>query len=76
MEKFTIKGENKFKIPAHSFTISPSTESYTLGYSADGINFTEWEDSVPIGDNLVITDAPLNLTFKLIGNTSDLIVTY
>lgn len=70
--EFTIKGENTFKIPSNSFAISPSDQTYTLNYSADGINFTEWEDSTPSGENLVVTDAPLGLIFKLVGNNSEL----
>lgn len=73
----SINGEEPFQIINNGFSISPSNESYTLSYSADGSTYTDWDESVPAGENLVVTGLPLLPTFfKLKGNQSTVTLNY
>lgn len=73
---FKVTGEKAFQVEAHSFAVSPSAEGYTLNYSADGVNFTACEDSTAAGDNLAVVDFARGMYFKLVGNASEVTVTY
>lgn len=76
MASVLVQKEHIFQVPAENFALSPSAEGYTLHYSADGVHFTAWDTPTPAGKNEVITDAPINLYYKLVGNNSDLILQY
>lgn len=76
MAQIKISGEKIFQIVAHSFIISPSSEGYTLQYSADGENFTDWDENTPAGENLVVTNVPRLAFYKLKGNGSEIIINY
>lgn len=70
-----ISGEEQFQISAaHSFSVGPSASGYSLGYSADGANFTTYTTAVPANEVLVVNGIAKGMFFKLIGNTSDDIV--
>lgn len=71
-----INGEQQFSIPTTSFAISPSAEGYTLAYSVDGVNFTEYNNATDAGTNVIVNFASKGLYFKLVGNASDVLVTY
>lgn len=71
-----IEGEKPFSILSDSFMISPSNEGYTLNYSADGDNFTAWEEATPAGQNLVVTNCPKECYWKLVGNATKVIIKY
>lgn len=71
-----ITGENQFQILAHSFSVSPSNEGYTLNYSADGVNFSAWPDATPANDTLVVNGIGKNMWFRLNGNASNVTITY
>ena len=43
MSRIKVKGEQPFQILAHSFAVTPSSEGYTLNYSANGEEYTAWE---------------------------------
>lgn len=68
--KLSIDKEKPFQTGIPSFVISPSNESYTLHYSADGKAYTAWEEETPANEVLVVNDAPRGMYFKLIGNNS------
>lgn len=75
--RLKIKGEEPFQVPAaHSCGISPSSEGYTLQYSCDGVNYTDWEEATPANENAFIINFPKYAFFKLKGNNSDVIVIY
>lgn len=76
MMKFTVSGQNPFQVNSHSFAISPSTESYTLAYSADGISYTNYSESTPIGENLFVNGVPKGCFFRLMNNQSEVTITY
>lgn len=71
-----ITGENQFQVLAHSFSVSPSNEGYTLNYSADGVNFTPWTEATPAEETLVVNGIGKNMWFKLAGNQSNVTITY
>lgn len=76
MSRLKITGEAPFQVLAHSFAISPSTEGYTLNYSANGVQYTPWEEATPANENLVVNGVAKMMYFKLVGNASDVDITY
>lgn len=76
MRTFEIEGEAPFQVIGHSFAASPSAEGYTLQYSADGYNYTSWDEATPSNENLVVTDFASGLYFRLYGNNSKVTITY
>lgn len=72
--KFQIEKEKPFQTNIDKFAISPSTEEYTLWYSADGKSYTPWEESTPANEVLVVNGVPEGMYFKLIGNNSILTI--
>lgn len=71
-----VQGETIFYIPSNEFAISPSAEGYTLAYSADGVNFTNYEEATPAGETLVVNGIPKFMKFKLVGNNSTVTIQY
>ena len=76
MAQKTISGEAQFQVLAHSFSVSPSEEGYTLNYSADGKSFTAWEDATPANETLFVVNVPKMAYFKLVGNGSDVVINF
>lgn len=76
MALMKISGEEQFQVLAHSFAVSPSSEGYTLQYSADGISFSDWPQSTPANDTLVVNGVARLMYFRLKGNGSDVVITY
>ena len=74
--RIKVNGEDAFQVLAHSFGVSPSSEGYTLQYSADGINYTDWAEATPANENLFVINVPKFSFFKLDGNSSDVTVIY
>lgn len=72
----TIKGEDKFKINSTSFSISPSKEGYTLAYSANGEEFTNYEEATPAGENCLVVNCPFGVWYKCVGNKTDVKVVF
>jgi len=76
MVKIKITGEQPFQVNARSFAVSPSNETYTLCYSADGRDFTEWNESTPSGNNLVVNSIAKSMYFYLKNNNSEVTVVF
>ena len=76
MSRLKIKGEQPFQILAHSFAVSPSAEGYTLNYSANGEEYTAWEEATPANDVLVVNGVAKLMYFKLVGNQSDVEINF
>lgn len=76
MAKLKISGETPFQILAHSFAVSHAEDSYTLEYSADGYDYTEWEEATPANETLFVVDIPKNTYFRLKGNSGEVVITY
>lgn len=71
-----IQGEKPFSIQSNAFGVSPSNEEYTLQYSVDGVNYTDYKDKVPAGENLVVCGVSKELFFRLKDNNSDVMIKY
>lgn len=76
MVTFKIQGETPFQVNAHSFSVSPSSEGYTLNYSANGVDYTAYTDSTPSNENLIVNGIAKGMYFKLVGNNSLVDVAY
>lgn len=76
MVKIKVQGEQPFQVMAHSFSVSPSSEGYTLNYSADGKEYTEYTDETPQDEVLIVNGIAKGMFFKLVGNNSEVNVCY
>lgn len=76
MVQFKIMAEQPFQVLAHSFSVSPSAGGYTLAYSADGINYTNYTEATPANETLIVNGVNKGEYFKLVGNASEVIVNY
>lgn len=76
MARIKITGERPFQVLATSFAISPSSEGYTLNYSANGVEYTAWEEATPANEVLVVNGVAKLMYFKLVGNASDVDINY
>lgn len=76
MINLNVNGERVFQVLAHSFSVSPSAEGYTLAYSADGINFTDYEEATPANETLIVNGVNKGEFFKLKGNASQVVINY
>lgn len=76
MAKLKITAEAPFQILAHSFGVSPSEDGYTLQYSADGYDYTDWEEATPAEENLFVINVPKFAYFKLKGNSGEVTICY
>lgn len=76
MITFKIQGETHFQVNAHSFSVSPSTEGYTLNYSANGEDYTAYTASTPSNETLVVSGFAKGMYFYLDGNNSTVDVAY
>ena len=67
----TIEGEEVFQTINGNFSVTPSNEGYTIAYSADGREFTEWIEPTPAGETLIVTGIPLiPIYWRLNGNNT------
>jgi len=71
-----VHGEAAFQVELPNFAISPSASGYTLNYSADGVNYSAWEEATAAGETLVVCGAAGGMFYKLVGNTANVTVTY
>lgn len=76
MNKRVISGEDAFQVLAHSFSVSPSNEGYTLNYSANGTDWTAYDEATPSGENLIVNGIAKGMWFKLEGNASNVEIIY
>lgn len=76
MAKKIIQGEQPFQVDAHSFSVSPSSQGYTLQYSSDGVNFTSYEEAVPANETLICNGVAFNQYIRLSGNTDTVTIIY
>lgn len=64
-----ITGEQPFQVLTNNFSISPSSEGYTLQISADGTNFSNLF-TVGAGVTRLVTGVAANSYYRLSGNQS------
>ena len=71
-----VSGETPFQIMAHSCAISPSEQGYTLQYSANGVDYTSWDEATPANENLIVNGLAYGTFLRLSGNTSEVVINY
>lgn len=71
-----VRGEAQFQVLAHSFSLSPSSEGYTLEYSASGNGWTAYPDAVPANEVLIVNGIAKGMFFRCKNNASDLDLVY
>lgn len=71
----TINGEAAFQVLSTAFAIHADGE-FTLQYSADGKNFTDWTEATPQGETCVVNNVANGMYFKLKNNTGNATITY
>lgn len=76
MPKFVIKGETPFIIGARNFSVGYSSTGYTLAYSVNGVDFTEWPEATPANEVCMVNGCTNGNTFKLVGNVGEVEVLY
>lgn len=76
MSKIIVKNENVFQVLAHSFSVTPSKQSYTLSYSANGIDFTNYDEPTPANETLIVNGIAKGMYFKLKNNRSTVEIMY
>ena len=76
MSKIKVNNENVFQVLAHSFSVTPSRQSFTLSYSANGLNFTDYDEPTPANETLIVNGVAKGMYFKLKGNRSEVEVIY
>lgn len=53
MAQIKIQADASFQVLSHSFSVSPSNVPYSLEYSADGLNWSSYEDEIPQDEVLI-----------------------
>lgn len=66
-----ISGEEVFRCYGSSMAVAATYNDYTLNYSVDGENWTEYGEAIPAGENLIVTDLVSGVYLRLLGNTND-----
>lgn len=71
-----VTGEAPFQVVGTAFAISPSAEGYTLNYSADGVNWTAYEEATEAGKTELVNSPVAGLYYKLVGNASEVTIRF
>ena len=71
-----ISGATPFQCLAHSFSVSPSAQGYTLQYSADGVSYTSYSEETPANEVLIVNGIAAGMWFRLLGNEDTLTLQY
>ena len=66
-----VLDEERFKVVKNQFMVGPSANGYTLAYSADGVNFTNYSEATPAGENLIVNGFMQYGWAKLVGNSGE-----
>lgn len=67
--KQKIESNPSFQVLSHSFSVSPSSQEYTLQYSANGIDWSDFEGTIPADENLIVVDCAYGQFIRLDGYT-------
>lgn len=66
-----INGEQPFKCLKDTFAVAGTSAGFTLAYSVDKVNWTEWEESTPANEELIVNGVTPYMWFKLVGNSDE-----
>lgn len=70
MSRVRISGEQPWQVLSHSAVLSPSSEGYTLQFSANGIDYTDYPETVPANESLMVCNCAKFTYFRCKGNQS------
>lgn len=71
-----VSNENPFSIPSTQFAISAADTPYTLSYSANGEEYTDYDKETPAGENCVVNFSVPQMYYKLKGHSGEVTVIY
>ena len=66
-----VNKETPFVVPAERFCIGQTSSGYTLQYSADGVNYTSWDEPCDAHRDVIVTNAVPGIYMRLSGNMDD-----
>lgn len=69
--KILVNKEEVFRSSGNKVAIAATSSGYTLQFSVDGNDYDDYQDAVPAGENLIVTDVISGMFFKLSGNADD-----
>ena len=66
-----IGPDASFQVLSHSFSVSPSQNSYILQYSANGLDgsWTDYEEEIPADETLIVNGCAFGQFIRLEGYT-------
>ena len=71
-----INGPQTFQVNAHSFIASPSETDYVFMYSADGENWSEYDEVTPAGEVLNVFGLAFGTYCSLDGAEGEITIRY
>lgn len=71
-----VSGETPVQILAHSLIVSQSESGYTFNFSGDGISWTAYDEETPANEDLIVNGIAWGTYIKLVGNTSEVTISY
>ena len=66
-----ISGEEVFRCYGKTMAVAATSADYTLRFSVDGENWTDYAETIPAGENLIVNDLVQGIYLQLSGNTND-----
>ena len=66
-----VSKEQSFKVLKNTFSVGETSNGYTLAYSVDDVNFTNYDKATPANEVLIVNGVTPFTFFKLVGNTDD-----
>ena len=66
-----ISKDEIFRSYGKSMAVASTFEGYTLQYSVDGENWTQYAEQIPAGENLIVNDLVQGIYLQLVGNVND-----
>lgn len=76
MAQFQITGQDGFQVLSHSFSAGPTSGGFTLQFSANGKDWDTYDEPVPAGETLIVTDFAFGQYFRFSGNTDTVDIIY
>lgn len=69
--QIVISKDEIFRSYGKSMAVAATFEGYTLKYSVDGENWSQYQQSIPANENLIVHDLVQGIYLQLAGNVND-----
>lgn len=76
MAQFKVNGDDAFQVLSHSFSVGKTSNSYTLQYSANGIDWSSYDEEIPADETLIVNNCAFEQYIRLSGNTDTVDIIY